>query len=97
MPSFPATMSGEGQCRRNPLDAPGRPDGVFAFISVPLFPIAQVAVVLLRRGVGMWLALLPIAPMVRPSWSYGTMRNRAATLPPSCSSSPHPSPSAGFS
>ena len=37
---------------------------VFAFLSVPLYPLAQIGVVLLRRGPGMWLALLPIAPMI---------------------------------
>lgn len=37
---------------------------IFAFLSVPPYPIAQVAVVILRRGIGMWLSLLPIPPML---------------------------------
>jgi hypothetical protein len=37
---------------------------IFAFLSVPLYPLAQLGVVFLRRGPGMWLALLPIGPMM---------------------------------
>lgn len=55
---------------------------VFAFISVPLYPIAQVAVVLLRRGVGMWLALLPIAPMVQTFMEYRHYAEQGSNLAP---------------
>ena len=55
---------------------------IFAFVSVPLYPVAQIGVVLMRRGVGMWLALLPVLPMIAAYVVFHQAWQEGANLSP---------------
>ena len=55
---------------------------IYAFLSVPLYPVAQVVVVILRRGPVMWLALLPIAPMAYSYMVFNEYWQRGGNLSP---------------
>lgn len=55
---------------------------LYAFVSVPLYPVAQVVVVILRRGPGMWLALLPIAPMAHSYTVFNEYWQQGGNLSP---------------